>query len=137
MYVCNGYTTDDKDSCIPVIDDIIHLANITRKKGVLALEEEIQDEDEFFLKFGTFKKCILIKYLLEQGYRNILFVDDDSIIINPVNFKQTRVKPVCHIELSYSEAAKAVGCTAHNYEAAVFVLDLSEDEVKIYVNMFV
>ena len=92
--------------------------------------------DDFFLKFTTFKKCILIKHLLEQGYRNFLFVDDDSIFIKPINFDQTRVKPVRHVDFSCSEAAMVLGCTEHCYEAAGFVLNLSEEETKIYMEMF-
>ena len=92
--------------------------------------------DDFFFRFTTFKKCILIKHLLEQGYRNFLFCDDDAIMIQPVDFAHTRVKPINHVDFSCSNTAKIFGFFEHRYEAAAFVLKLSEEDVSIYMDMF-
>ena len=93
--------------------------------------------DEFFFKFTTFKKCILIKHLLEQGHRKFLFCDDDSIIIRPVDHLiHTTVKPIKHVDFSCSEAANAVGFREHHYEAAAFYLSLNEYEKGLYMTMF-
>ena len=44
------FTEADKEKCIPTINKIIELANIARREGVLALELEIEQEDNIFIK---------------------------------------------------------------------------------------
>ena len=45
-------TLDEKLNCVPIIKEIISLANEGRKGGALALEEAIEHSDNLFLKRG-------------------------------------------------------------------------------------
>jgi len=53
------FTDEERRECLPTIDLIVHLANTTRKDGVLALEAMAQDlpDESFFLKTGLMLIC--------------------------------------------------------------------------------
>lgn len=46
------FTDADKEACKPVITRVMELAEIGRKEGLLMLEDQIKEEDSFFLKIA-------------------------------------------------------------------------------------
>lgn len=44
------FTDADKEACKPVVTRVIELTAIVRKEGLLLLEDQIKEEDSFFLK---------------------------------------------------------------------------------------
>lgn len=46
------FTDADKEACKPVITRVMELAAIARKEGLLMLEDQIKEEDSFFLKMA-------------------------------------------------------------------------------------
>ncbi len=45
-----SFTDSEKDLCIPIIRGLIELADLSRRKGILALEMEMHQEQSVFLK---------------------------------------------------------------------------------------
>jgi len=92
--------------------------------------------DEFLSKFTTFKKCILINHLIEQGHRQFLHCDDDCAILKPVNLDNTRLKPAPRRYKNETFLGKIFDCKEHRYIAGNFVFNLSEKEAELYLSMF-
>lgn len=44
------FSMEEKETCVSVIYRVVELANLTRQQGVLALDAEMADEPDFFLK---------------------------------------------------------------------------------------
>jgi hypothetical protein len=50
MSVLSGFTRQEKEACLPIVDLMLECAETARKEGVLALEQWVTDKDPF-LKF--------------------------------------------------------------------------------------
>jgi hypothetical protein len=57
MSVLSGFTDKERDKCLPVVNQIVELANIARQKGVLALEEWAGKHDNTFVSFLLMLVC--------------------------------------------------------------------------------
>jgi flagellar motor component MotA len=51
MYDLTNFTKEEKDACLPTIDYLVYCTNIARTEGVLALEDVVQNHENYFLKF--------------------------------------------------------------------------------------
>ena len=129
-------SVEDKSKVIVGVDNNAVMSNIDKQYDCQLIGIDEIYNDPFLSKFTTFKKCILINYLLEQGKRNFLFCDDDCAILKPVSMEQTRLKPVNYIDYSSNRVAQIIGCTKHHHEAGCFVLNLSDHEANLYITMF-
>ncbi len=75
------FTDEEKDQCVPVIHRIVELANLARRKGLIAVDLECEQEESFFLKTalqlvvdGTdsvIVKQILQNLILAENYTGV------------------------------------------------------------------
>ena len=73
------FTEADKEKCIPIINKFIELANVTRGKGVLALELEIEREENVFIK--TAVEMVIdgtMPEIVERILHNLILVENCS-----------------------------------------------------------
>lgn len=57
MSSLSEFTPIEREKCLPIINQMIEIANLTRKEGVLALEEWAKKHDNSFLTFLVMMVC--------------------------------------------------------------------------------
>ena len=75
MYV--SLSDADKETCMLTIKTMLHLAEVSRFKGVLALEMEVQEIESIFLKTGIMLICDgNVPEIVERLLQNLIEADE-------------------------------------------------------------
>lgn len=57
MSELSQFTQAEREACLPIIETIVELANLTRREGVLALEKYAYEREDDFFKFMLLLIC--------------------------------------------------------------------------------
>ena len=71
------FTDDEKETCKPTVFKLVEFANLARQRGLLALETEILDEQNEFLKTAVNLMLDAIDpVIIKQIFQNLMSADE-------------------------------------------------------------